>query len=471
MGIVIKTFNNLIAYIKAKFNNVLPGVDPSINGGTAQAIAVSAAVAGYALQDPIQDAIAQSFVQTQDDAFLGISAGIDNCPQLQPTAAIGYCAVGGTLNTAIPINTNLPYLSLIFQTQQPSTVNNYTGSIGTLAYNANGTVQATCSIPHTLSSGLTVTITGASQNALNGTYTITVIDQYNFTYTIGTSLGLITDSGSYSAIYALLYVQCTTTGSATNVGAGSALSINVSGVNSLAYVGINGLQSGTDLETLANWRTREMQAHNNTPGVATTPMEISSLKKVNGITRIWVIPTQNSVVELASRGTVGYYPILGETLIYVVGDNNSPTIAPTPIQLAACLSQLQSDGLLPNWIPSTNIWIIGPTLVTPYISIHLAANNTTSLQTAIANQLAVFFQENSNVGYPPGGNSIVSLKSLLSFLQNVQDPNTGLFVGINFTFNGWGWSSNSLSSTSDLAVSSGQLPIAGKVAAGTIIFN
>ena len=475
MPINTKTFNNFIQLIKAKFNSVLPNVDPNINGGLAQAVSVSAAVAGYALQDVLQDAVNQSFIPTQNDQYLAISGSIENIPQLQPTASSGYVAIGGALNTIIPVLTNMSYLNFIFNPLQQATIQNYSGSIGLLTYSINGTVTATTNLAHSLSTGLSITITGATQTPLNGTYIVTVLSSTQFTYSINPNLVLSNDAGNYSATYALVSVQCTTTGSVTNVGAGSGLTLSVVGANTTGYVGIAGLNGGTDLETTANYRTRVLQGYNLTPGISTSPSEISSLKKIAGVTRIWIIPASVSPVQTNNnRGTAGYLPVLGETMIYIVNDNTNP-ITPTAPLIAACYNQVISDGLIPNWIPlnqssasASNFWIIAPTLVTPYISIHLTANNTVSMQTAIQAQLVVFFQEYGNVGSP--SYTSVSYKQLIGFIQNIQDPTTGLFVTGNFVFNGWGYSPNP-TSQNDLPLSNGSLAIAGTIAGNTLIFN
>jgi uncharacterized phage protein gp47/JayE len=478
MPITLKTFSNFMNLIKAKFNATLPGVDPSINGGLANAVSLSSGLAGYALQDVIQDANNQSFIPTQDDGFLDISGTIDSTSRLNASPANGYVAVNGTLSTIIPTNKILTYLALFYANQAASTVNNYTGSIGLLSYNANGTVTATTNNAHTMSTGLSITISGASQSSLNGTFTITVLDIYTFTYTVGAGLGLLPDSGTYSGIYALMFVQCTTSGSNTNVGAGSALGINVSNINSTAYVGPGQLQGGADLESTTNYRTRLLQAHNLTPGISSANALISSLKKVSGVTRLWIPPVTNGATQVSSRGSAGYYPLLGETIIYIVNDSASP-ITPSSTILTNCYNQIWNDGLISTLLPwnttnatYSNYWIVAPTLFTPYISLHLTANDTTSLRTAIQAQLNIFFQENASVGYPIGLVSTnTSLKLLLTFIQDIQDPNSGIFVAGNYQFLGWGLTSGTLSTTADLPVASGSLPVGPTISGSTLIFS
>lgn len=445
MPLTSKTFSNFVSSILSKFFNTLPNVDPNVEGSLAKAISVSAAAAGYSLQDGIQDAVQQSFPQTADGDFLALFGGYDNCTQYPASSASGNVAVGGTLGTLIPQYTNLTYLGLTYQTQIAANIATYSGTMS-VVYNSNGTVTVTTTIPHSLSSNLSVAIAGCSQIGYNGLIVITVLSNYVFTYQLGAGLGLTPDSGTYSAVYALLNVKCTTTGQSTNVGAGSGMAISVVSVNTTAYVGVEGLISGTDLESTENYRTRVLQAHNLTPGIATGPAMISSAKKISGITRVYVIPSVNSAVETVARGLAGYIPLLGETMIYCLADTQSP-ITPTPSQLLAVYNQIFTDGLWPNYVPAANLWVIAPNLVGQNITLSGISPNTASMQVAITAQLSIFFQENSNVSQN------VSVKALISFLNKIQDPATGLYLQ-SYTLT---------SPTVDMVALSGQLLILGTV--------
>lgn len=440
-----KTFSNFISSILSKFYNVLPGIDPNVQGSLAQSMAVSAAAAGYTLQDGIQDAVNQSFPQTAAGDFLSLFGGYDQCTRYPASAASGYVAVGGTLGTLIPQFTNLTYLGVTYQTLQAANIATYTGTMS-VVYNSNGTVTVTTNLPHSLSTGLILTISGCSQTGYNGSQTITVLSSAVFTYQIGSGLGLTPDSGSYSAVYALLSVQATSTGLSTNVGAGSGMAINVTNVNTTAYVGTDALTGGADLEDIENYRTRVLQAHNLTPGIATAPALISSAKKIVGITRVYVIPAVNTAVQTVARGLPGYIPLLGETMIYCLADGQVP-ITPSGAQLTAVYNQIFTDGLWPNYIPAVNLWVVAPNLVSQNIILTGISPDTTSMRTAITTQLAVFFSENANVSQN------CSYKALIAFLNKIQDPNTGLFLQ-NYTLT---------SPTTDMVATSGQLLILGTV--------
>ena len=433
MPLPIRSLADFINLALGKWQNTLSGIDPNQNASLAKSLAMSAAAIGYSLQDAIQDAVAQAFPQTSNDGFLQLHGSYDNTVQYPAVAAMGQAAVNGALNTFVPSGTSLTYLAIIYKTTQDALVQNFNGTFGT-SY-SNGVVTATCALPHYLATGISITISGCSQSAFNGTFTITVLNETQFTYNV-TPSNYVIDSGSYTTLMAVLNITASTQGQNTNAAAGSALTIAVAGLNTSAFVVYGGISGGADAETNAAYLSRVMLAHSLTPGIATAPQEIWSAKKVPGNTRIFVVPaqTQPNSGGTGTPGASGYIPAVGETCLYVVRDNDA-NIAPNNTLLTQTYNQIIADNLLPSFIPPSQLYVLAPILLPINFRFTSITPNNSSMQAAIANQLVVFFQENASIQWSVTNfnatgyyQAIIPYSALVSFLSNLQDPVTGAYL-------------------------------------------
>jgi len=74
-----------------------------------------------------------------------------------------------------------------------------TGSVAIVVLTGTDTLAtATQTTPHGLATGMSVTVSGATESLLNVTATITVISPYAFTYAVSAVSGGTTDSGAYT---------------------------------------------------------------------------------------------------------------------------------------------------------------------------------------------------------------------------------------------------------------------------------
>jgi uncharacterized phage protein gp47/JayE len=463
MPLPIRALADFINLALGKWQNTLSGIDPSQNASLAKSLAMSAAAVGYSLQDAIQDAVAQAFPQTSNDGFLQLHGSYDNTVQYPAVAAMGQAAVNGILNTFIPTGTSLTYLAVIFKTTQDATITNFNGAFGT-SYN-NGVVTATCTLPHSLATGISITISGCSQTAFNGTFTITVLNTTQFTFNV-TPASYVVDSGTYTALMAVLNVTATTAGQNTNAAAGAALAIAVTNVNTTAYVLYGGISGGADAETNAAYLSRVMLAHSLTPGIATGPQLMWSAKKIAGNTRVFIVPAQTSVNSggTGTPGTSGYIPAVGETCLYIVRDNDA-SIAPNTTLLTQTYNQIIADGLLPSFIPPSQLYVLAPILQSINLRFTSISPNNSSMQTAITNQLNVFFQEYGSVqwslqNYQTNGvyTAVILYSVLTAFLNNIQDPVTGMYL-TGYTLA----SINGAATPTNIVPATGQLPVLGTI--------
>jgi len=423
----------------------LPGIDPNKLASFLLANSKSSAAVGYALQDGIQDVVNQALPQTADDDFLSLHGSYDNTIQLAAVQSTGQAAVGGTLTTLIPEGTQLNYGSVVYNTLQDSYITAFSGTF-TATY-AGGTVTATTLLPHTLSTGLTVTISGCSQSAFNGDYTITALTAYTFSYSI-TAGSYISDTGTYSSNYALLNLLAVVGGYNGNALAGTALSINLTGANTTAYVGVAGLGNGSDIEDIETYRARVMQAHSLVPGLGNIPQLTWSAKKIPGNTRVFVIRAvnTNNGGGTGSQGVPGYVPAPNETCIYVVRDNDL-SIQPSASLLTTTKNQILSDGLWGAHLPVSQLYVMAPNLTA--VNFRITGVASITMQNAIKDQLVQFWIENTIMA---STTSTIKLQTINNFLTQVQDPITGIILQNNYTL---------VTPSTDVTYQSGYIPTNG----------
>ena len=445
MPINLKTLTEFVRQTWGKFLSVLPSIDPTIDASLGRASSIASAAAGVSLQEGLKDAVEQMFWQTADDDYLELIGSYDQTYRFDPQASSGYCAVNGILTTVIPVDSELTSNGLTYKVLQESTVQNYTDSID-LSYLA-GIVTAETTAEHSLSSGIEVTISGATQTDYNGTFTIVVLDKYTFTYELEAGT-LSEDSGSYSSDYALLNIECLSTGQITNLSAGAQLSINIIDIDDTAYVGVDGISNGFDIENIEAYRIRVGESHSITPGINTKPQLIFSAKSYTGNTRVFVISPAYGFTGIGTRGEAGYRPLVGETVMYILRDNDDP-ITPTQQELDDTKDIILADNIWATFVPEENLFVLAPILIEEDFTFSFINPDTTEMRNAIRNQLTTFFQDNASVGAPE---FTITLKSINTFLDQVQDS-TGAILS-NYVL---------VSPAIDLVATSGEIYTRGDV--------
>lgn len=438
----LKSLTDFVRLIQNKFTKEIPTIDPTIKASVARAASVSTAAGAVSLQEGIQDAVDQSFPQTQDGEFLELTGSYDNITKFPAQESSGNCAAPGVLTTFVPQDTSLIFNGNSYLTTADSTVQNYTGTMD-LSFSA-GLVTAVTDAIHSLATGLEVTISGATQPEYNGTYEITVLNPTTFTYEI-TGSPALTDAGSYSSNYAVLIIESVETGSDQNVDAGGVLTISLAGLDGQSYADTDGISGGLDEETEEAFRDRVLEAHNLTPGIATAPSIKFSAKQIAGVTRVFVVRPDGTVG--GTPGVAGYTPQLGETVVYILRDND-PTIIPSQPELDEVKDQIIGDGLWPSFIPDEYLYVLAPNLSLQDFTFTSITPNTTTMQAAINEQLVAFFEDNAIVGP-----QTLELDTLNAFLRTVQDTVTGEFLTA-FTYS---------VPASDMTASSGEILSRGTV--------
>lgn len=442
MALNLKTFTDFVRLIVGKFSAELQEIDPTIQASLARGVTVASAAEGAALQEGIKDAVDQAFIQTSDGEFLEAHAAEDGVERFDPQPATGFCSVEGVLATAVPVDTELTANGNTYRTLQASSVQQYTDGV-TLDF-SGGIVTAVTDAEHSLATGLEVVISGATQTEYNGTFLITVIDEVTFTYELTAGV-LTTDSGQYDAEYALLNIESVETGSAQNVDSGGQLAINVVDIDTTAFAGDEGIAGGLDEEDEDAFKDRALEKRATTPGVAAPPAIRASAKEIAGNTRVFVVRPEQGVGG-GTPGQAGYKPQLGETVIYVLRDDDV-SIIPSQSILDETKQKIIADGNWPTFLPDENLYVIAPILAAVDFTFSLITPNTTTMQNSINEQLVSFFEDNAEI------EGTIPEETYLSFLRQVQDDSTGEFL-TDFTLT---------TPTGDIVAGSGEINTRGTV--------
>jgi len=413
MPLPIKTFKDFVNSVIGKFIKELPEVDPTIDASLAKTMSISSAISASNLQEGVQGVVNQAFWQTADGDFLAKKGEYNKVFQNQPQSALGNACVEGVIDTIITAGTNLTGSNgVTYQVLQDASVQEYVGSCA-LNYSA-GIVTVTTDAVHNLATGLNITISDATQTAYNGTFLITVIDENTFQYDLLAG-ALTSDLGNFSGTYAEMSLQALSTGQNTNISAGGTLSIDVTDIEETAYASYDGITGGTDEESDDDYRVRVGEANSTTPGIATPSAEIFSAKKIAGNTRVFVVRGQENSSGIP--GDSGYIPSLGQTVIYVVRDDDV-SIIPSQSILDATKQQILDDGNWPTLTPEENLFVLAPILVEQDFTISNLTPNTITMQNAITERLVDFFRDYAQVGNPT---YTIQFDDLKTFLRSVVD--------------------------------------------------
>lgn len=441
MPLNLKTFLETFRLVQGKFQKEIPTIDPTIKASLTRATVGSTAAAAASNNEGIQDAVKQSFWQTQDDEFLEQTGEYDDTTRFGEQIAAGFGSVGGVLGTSVPIDTPVTFGGNSYITVQDSAVQSYSGDVS-LSYSA-GIATAVTALPHTLASGLSVVISGATQPDYNGTFEITALDENTFTYELVAG-ALTTDNGLYTSEYALLSMESVNTGEDQNVGAGAIMVIDLTDIDDDVFVGVDGIVGGLEEEDIEDYRVRVGESHSLTPGISTAPSLKASAKSIPGNTRVFVVRPDGT--SGGTQGVAGYKPELGETVVYILRDDD-PSILPSAQILDTTKQQIIDDGLWPTFIGESFLYVLAPILVAQDFAFSSITPSTVTMQNAIREQLVSFFEDNSGIEVT------IALDTINSFLRQVQDPATGAFL-TDFTYN---------NPSSDLVPGSGEIFTLGTV--------
>ena len=364
-------------------------IDPNIRNSIALSFVKSMSAGFDENNDLIKEVLKQLFPQTATDEYLELWASWFGITRKDPVKAEGYAVFTGIATTSIPNATAIQKADgTQYETQATATISAQTIGLSSLT-RSGSTATATTLSDHNLATGVSVTISGASQSEYNITAVISVISNTQFTYTVSGSPATPA-TGTINASFTTAYVaiKAIDYGSNGNSSSGSQLSLvsPIVNVDNTCYISYDGLTLGLDTETdeLLRARLKERCSNFTTPFTkAGLPVFIK--EKNAGVTRVWI---QDAT------------PSAGYVTAYFARDNDS-NIIPTASQANAVKDTIidPETGIKPANTPDSYVIVSAPTPITINITFSALSPNTVAMKTAISQALTDYFKSASiNVG-------------------------------------------------------------------------
>jgi len=379
----------------------------------------------------LQQAILQTFANTAEEPFLeGTHGAIWEVQRNPATISTGSVVATGTVAASIPIQSTLSSSDgQQYETTSTVVIANEVLTVDTLSLSL-GTVTATTDVAHNLGSNVLVDITAVDSLFDVTDAEIVVLNATQFTYSISTT-PVADSSGTASVDIAVLPVQSIAFGIATIQDPDTQLTFDttITNVDSAANVTQDGLEGGTDLESDGDYRTRLLSRIGNPVANFNIGTIDFQARQVPGVTRVFIFPAT---------------PSAGSAEIYFVRDNDA-NIIPDAIDIQNVQDKIYP--LLPVDITESEILITGPTPLVVNFVFSSVVPQTTTMQTAITNNLIQFFEDFSVVGQNILENQYEAA------ITNTVDTETG-DVLVNFTLT---------SPTGTIVVAPGELAIFGTV--------
>ncbi len=462
MGFNFPEREELKSSVKADVQGVLVGSNPFLPEGFLNAFASSEGLRLFDFYEQLREELKQIFWDTAEGEFLERPAAWFNVFPLAATRALGNIVVQGTAGTVIPVSQTLTVSGINYTTQlqvsisSPIVISVFTltstsntatvttvgdhgqvtgltveiAGANEIVYNGTFTITVTGSdtftyvfigtdpgvgtgtitasflntltlisldaggiiitaetaVPHNQATGITVTVGGADQTEYNGTFIITVTSTTKFTYILPTAPLVTPATGLLRAAFATALIpvlaDLDSIGAQGNQLSGTALTFTsppIAGIESIAFVDFLALTGGNDNEDQEAFRLRFLDRVQNPVANFNVAVIVQVVKAVPGNTRVFVQEVT---------------PDRGQVTIYFTRDNDD--IIPTPAD-----ETTTKDALLlikPANTATIDMIVKAPVAKVVDFIFTTLTPNTSTMQTAVANSLIVFFEENTNIG-------------------------------------------------------------------------
>lgn len=298
-------FRELSETGRAEFRRQKPEVDPTVRGSWARAFVDSCAAVASSLMLLVRDLETQLFPQTAEGEFLDLWGGYEGLKRNPASPAFGTVNVSGVNATPLPLGTVFTGANGIEYATTAAGVVEVRGQSVVSLQRIGSTVTATTPSAHELATGQTVTMAGANEAEYNGAFSITVLSETQFQYTISSQPATpATGTITLSATYAIAPVLSAVGGQASNLSAGSALSTQteIAGIDGTALVNFSGISGGADIETDELYRARILLSRSTQEGVFTADQIKLAALGVPGNTRAFVVSSSDTIADVVRRG-------------------------------------------------------------------------------------------------------------------------------------------------------------------------
>lgn len=396
---------------KTDVQRELNGSDPFLKNSVVGALVTSSANRTYDFYlqlDVLQEIL---MPDTSVGEFLQRWGAIYGIIKLAATQSTGVIPIGGVAGGVINSGTLLTTGSgEIYETTAASVVVDYSLSVTSIE-RSGSIATVTTSVDHNLSTKIPVTITGADQPEYNivGGLPLGFPSSNQFTLDVSGSPATPA-TGTIIAEFTLAILpvesqrfQDSTTGINVNLESGTEVSLQspIVNIDNTANVGAVPIGGGSDQETDAQMLIRLLNriqnpvAHFNVADIENKVFEIA------GVTRVFVQEVT---------------PVVGAVTVYFMRDNDADPI-PDAGEVTTTKDHLLT--IKPANTSDSDVIVLAPTAVPTDFTFTLISPDTPTMRTAISENLAQFFAEETTI------ETDVQQDAYRSAIQNTIDQETG----------------------------------------------
>lgn len=388
---------NVKGAMQAYVRTHLPELDPTVTtrrgfiGGLVKALSSAlhdwyVALKRYADYEP--------FPQTATGQFLfnGWWADITQLTRNPAAPAQGRVVIQGTSGTILTAGSTLTGARGTYTVDSSQAVVTQSLNITSLTRSGSTAIAETTN-PHYLATGMELVVSGATQGDYNGTVTITVTSDNEFTYDLGalTPATPATGSPKVTGAWGNVDITATATGLGGNVDAGEVLTVGSApvGLDSDALVTFGGIGGGSEIEDVEDFRARLIEALGTDFGMFSAAEIKIVAKQISGVTRVWVTEAQ-----LYEGAALDVYE--GQVKIAFVRDGDA-NIFPSSQEVARVKAHIV-DTIMPAHTAEEDVMVEAPTPLAVNITFTALSPDTSSMRLAIRASLEQFFEEAVDYG-------------------------------------------------------------------------
>lgn len=380
MSIDFPDYETIIKRILADVERNLPGVDPTIHGSFEKAFSVGLGGRSFDNVELLRQLLKEMFPQTSGDVYLERWAGYNDLTRDPATGATGKVTFTGTVSSVVPISTQIKSTSTgeTYTTDAEITLALQSISVTSLTRSGTTATAVTAS-DHKIASGMSITIAGANETDYNGTFTVTVTGSDTFEYTVSGSPSTPA-TGTITAAFNGEEINITSSGTGEDVNLDSGAQLNlitpISGVDTTSLVQYSEITGGKDVENDVALIIRVLYSRAN----PVANFNVAAIEKqcflVSGVTRVKV-----------KRIT----PATGQVTILFVRDDDIGSIIPSSQDITDVKNSIID--ILPATSDTADVIVTAPTAVTTDFTFTALSPDTTTMRTAIEDNLKAFYRD------------------------------------------------------------------------------
>lgn len=417
---------------KTDFQNELPESEPFLRNSYVSALITSLSGRIYDAYLQLQKIQTALFPDTATDEFADRWASYKGIVRESASKSSGYITATGNDGVIVPLGTALQSSDgLQYLTLGSVTLTDHDIAITSITRSAQLATVTTAS-EHLLASGVTVTISGATQIEYNITTEITVTSATTFTYDVlGSPATPATGTIIANIIFASIQIKSVDFGKNTNLDSGTELTFSsvIAGLNSSAFVQYEGITGGEDIESDFDFRNRYLETYRHPIAYLNVQQLITQAKLVDGVTRVFVDQIT---------------PAVGQFTLRFMMDNE---INPIPPALIVARVKDEILKIKPASDDPNDYIILAPIPVVVNFVFTSLSPDTDTMRDAITENLKAMFRE-----VPIPSQDLSSFAYTSAIYQTV-DPATGDFIDY-FTLS---------SPVGDITITAGQIAILGTI--------